>query len=108
MNLIETPPDAARAGSVDGLHRYRSRRERREALDARTIADLPDSSVVAMTREELVRMICAADLPLPAGYGADRLRLQDQGTLQRLAFLARRACRNRVAILGWRAGSDEP
>jgi hypothetical protein len=59
-----------------------------------------------MTRDELVRMICAADLPLPSGYGADRLRLQDQGTLQRLAFLARRACRNRIAILGCSTGHD--
>jgi hypothetical protein len=78
-----------------------------EALDPGTIADLSDSTVAEMTRDELVRLICAADLPLPSGFDAERLRLQDQTTLERLAFLARRACRNRVAILGCRAGNDE-
>ena len=79
-----------------------------EALDLHDIAGLSDVTVARMTRDELVRVICAADLPLPTGYDADRLRLQSQSTLARLAFLARLACRNRVTILGRRYGIDEP
>jgi hypothetical protein len=106
MNGVRSPT-ASGAPHTENAAR-RSWRTESDALDAPTIADLSDSTVVAMARDELVRMICAADLPLPAGYGPDRLGLQDQRTLQRLAFLARRACRNRVAILGCSCGHDQP
>ena len=79
-----------------------------EALDLDAIAGLSNVTVARMTRDELVRVICAADLPLPTGYDADRLRLQNQSTLARLAFLARLACHNRVTIRAWRCGIDEP
>ena len=79
-----------------------------EALDVHDIAGLSDVTIARMTRDELVRVICAADLPLPTGYDADRLRLQNQSTLARLAFLARLACRNRVTIRAWRCGINEP
>ena len=79
-----------------------------EALDLHTIAALSDATVAGMERDELVRLICGAKLPLPPGYDADRLCLQNQSTLARLAFLARLACRNRVTTLACRYGVDEP
>jgi hypothetical protein len=100
---------AAGRASDEFQRRYRSHADRapaREALDESTIAALSDQTIARMTRHELVRMICAADLPLPSSFDAERLRLQDQTTLERLAFLARRACRNRVAILGCCSGHD--
>ena len=110
MNLVPTSLAAGvtHGVTIDTPRGFRSRRDECDAFDAGAIADLSDSTVVAMTREELVRLVCAADLPLPLGYGADRLRLQDQGTLQRLAFLARRACRNRATILECGCLGDEP
>ncbi len=100
---------AAGRASDEFHRRYRSLVDRapaREALDESAIAALSDQTITRMTREELVRMIGAAELPLPAGFDANRLRLQDQSTLERLAFLARRACRNRAAILGCWTGHD--
>lgn len=69
-----------------------------EALDDSLIAELPDGAIDRMERDELVRVIEAAGLPLPPGFGAGRLRLRDTGLLRRLAFLARLCCRNRVVI----------
>lgn len=80
-----------------------------EALDDSLIAELPDDAIDRMERDELVRVVDAARLPLPPEFGADRLRLRETGLLRRLAFLARLCCRNRVVIQGGRcAGARSP
>jgi hypothetical protein len=110
-DLVQIAETAARHARDEFQSRSRTLAETgpaSEALDDSLIAELPDDVIARMTRDELVRVIRAADLPLPTGYDADRLRLQSQRTLARLAFLARLACRNRVTILGRCYGIDEP
>ncbi|QDT41525.1 hypothetical protein Pan241w_15880 [Gimesia alba] len=68
-----------------------------EALDHGLIADLANEQIRQMAKEELVRVIKAAN---PSVLNADcrqRLHLFDQVTLQRLAFLARYCCQNHIS-----------
>lgn len=67
-----------------------------EALDIEEIANLSIGTVETMTRDELIRVICAARLPQMNLAKFCRLEQQDRTTLLRLAFLARRCCRNRA------------
>lgn len=66
------------------------------SLDVFDVAGLPDQVIRQMTREEMARVIRVA----PSGYLRpdvnESLDLYDTGTLERLVFLARRACRNRI------------
>jgi hypothetical protein len=65
-----------------------------EALDTDTISELSDATLAALTRDELVRVITAGHVPLPAEYDGNRLLLRDRPALLRMAHLARYACRN--------------
>src|SRR5512140_2758005 len=67
-----------------------------EALDDAMIADLSALKISQMTRDEFVRMIRAARLPQLNSATGEHLELYDRRTLERLAFLARRCCRNRT------------
>lgn len=67
-----------------------------EALDDATIGDLSLDTISQMTRDELVRVIKAARLPLLSAASADHLEFHDRQTLERLVHLARRCCHNRM------------
>ncbi len=65
-----------------------------EALDKSTVAELSPTQISQMTSGELVRVILAAKLPLLRPETERRLEFQNLATLQRLANLAHRCCRN--------------
>lgn len=65
-----------------------------ESLDKATIAALPAMTIQQMNREELVRLIEATDLPMARGERSQHLLDTDRNALLRLAYLARRCCRN--------------
>lgn len=67
-----------------------------EALDVEEMANLSLRTVETMTRDELIRVIRAARLPQMNIGRFCCLEQQDRETLLRLAFLARRCCRNRA------------
>jgi hypothetical protein len=101
MNRQRSKPTArvSHPALEDGRTRYRTRADSTEpveALDVPTIADLPDRTIAAMTRDELVRVILAGGVPLAPGFDPEHLRYRDRSTLERLAYLARRTCRNRL------------
>lgn len=66
-----------------------------EALDRSTIAALSAGRLEQMTRDELIRVIRAAELALINKRTVERLPLLDLPTLLRLAHLAVRSCRNK-------------
>jgi hypothetical protein len=63
------------------------------SLDKNEIADLPVRFISEMSREDLIRMIRAAQLPLIDVRTLRRLPFIDRSALERLAHLARRCCR---------------
>lgn len=65
-----------------------------EALDKASVAELSARTIAGLTREELARVIRAAELPLLNRHDGDRLELLNRETLERLAHLARRCCRH--------------
>lgn len=69
-----------------------------EALDDATIADLSLTTISQMTRDELVRVIRDARLPLLAASSAEHLAFHDRRTLERLTHLAGRCCRHRAFV----------
>jgi hypothetical protein len=71
-----------------------------EGFDRADVAGLPRCEVAELSHEELLQVIAAARIPFVA---ANSLRFQERGTLERLAHLSRRTCRNRL-----QAGSPDP
>jgi len=67
------------------------------SLDKTTIAELPVRFIAEMSREELIRVIRTAQLPLLDARALRRLPFLDRPALERLAHLARRCCRTRHA-----------
>ena len=67
------------------------------SLDKIKIAELPVRFIAEMSREELIRVIRAAQLPLLDPRTLRRLPFLDRPALERLAHLARRCCRTRRA-----------
>lgn len=63
-----------------------------EALDRATIAELSSRQIAQLTHLELGRVVRAAGLPETVVY-PERL---DRKTLERMVYLARLACRNRL------------
>lgn len=58
------------------------------------VADLAVSQIEQMNDGELIEVIRSADVPWHGATFTDRLPFYDRSTLLRLAFLARRCCRN--------------
>jgi len=69
-------------------------------LDKTKIAELPVRFISDMSREELIRLIRAAQLPLVDARTLPRLPYLDRAALERLAHLARRCCRSWRSSLG--------
>ena len=74
--------------------------DRRRASECRSpeytpseIAQMSIAEVRDLSREELIALIRAADIPLLRGE-TEHLRYTDRETLERLAFLAQRTVRN--------------
>jgi hypothetical protein len=63
-------------------------------FDKPAVAGLAIGMISTMSREELIRVIDGADLPLINSRNRQRLKYLDRPSLQRLAQLARRCCRN--------------
>lgn len=68
------------------------------SLTLEDIAELPDSVMSRLTRDELARLIeaAAAHGRLAKPPDVRRLQLRDTESLQRLAYLCRFACRNLI------------
>lgn len=84
MPPIADPPQKHRRRSSECSTRY-------------TPAEIPKLSIDeirALSREALIALIEAADIPLLQGE-TEHLRYSDRETLERLAFLAQRTVRNR-------------
>ncbi len=64
------------------------------ALDKSDVAAIPYADVAAMTREELIRVVKAADLPMLGPRIRNHLAYQSREVLERLAHSARRSCRS--------------
>jgi hypothetical protein len=60
------------------------------------IAELPSRFIADMSRDELIRIICGAQLPWLDARTLRRFPFLDRPALERLAHLARRCCRNRL------------
>jgi len=84
---------------VQTTPRGRSSPNAAEALDDTTIANLSAITISQVTRDELVRVIRAARLPLVCGATDGQLEFHDRSTLERLVYLARHCCRNRATDL---------
>jgi hypothetical protein len=67
------------------------------SLEKIKIAELPIRFIAEMSREELIRVIRAAQLPLLDSRALRRLPFLDRPALERLAHLGRRCCRTRGA-----------
>ena len=65
-----------------------------QGFDKPAVAGLAIGMISKMSREELIRVIDGADLPLINSRNRQRLKYLDRPSLQRLAQLARRCCRN--------------
>ena len=63
------------------------------ALDKSAVAALSYSAIMSLTREELIRVVEAADLPMVVPHTRDHLQYLDRVVLERMAHLARRCCR---------------
>ena len=87
---------ARRAQTQRDVGKSARRRVATMPLEAAEVAELPDRALNAMTDEELLCVIQAANRLLPrAMRDHGRLAHKDRATLHRMACLARRACRNR-------------
>jgi hypothetical protein len=65
-----------------------------DALDKPAVAELSNEAIEEMTPEELRRLIAASEHPWAGQRLERRLAFCDRDMLVRLAFLARRCCRN--------------
>ena len=75
--------------------RLAERWNRSETPDKACVAGLSAASIDRMSSDELARVILASGLPsYPCFPIEGRLRSSDRETLRRLAYLARRCCRN--------------
>lgn len=80
-----------------GFRRSSALSDKCEALDKSTVAELSAAVINDMTYDELVRMIRVADLRALHCPDLDRhFPFFDHMVLKRLAFLARRCCRNQA------------
>jgi hypothetical protein len=70
-----------------------SRRENRR-FDRPSVARLAIGTIAEMSREELIRVINGSHLPLVNSSNRQRLKYLDRASLERLAQLGRRCCRN--------------
>lgn len=77
-----------------------------EALDPTLIAELSDCRIHQMTRPELMRVIRAASPPFVKEKCRRRLVNFDRAMLERLVFLTRYCCRNRIARSTKKSGKD--
>ncbi len=68
-----------------------------DTLDQRTIAELSSELIAMMNREELIRVVVASRLISMRPALREHVRYSDHATLQRLAHLGRRCCRNLTA-----------
>ena len=65
-----------------------------EVLDKPLIAELSNTAIEQMTSDELRHVIAASEHPWTGRRLERRLAYCDRETLLRLAYLARRCCRN--------------
>lgn len=78
-------------GAQTGVEKL-SKREVR--FDKPSVAGLAIGKIAEMSREELIDVIRGSDLPLIDSRNRQRLKYLDRVSLERLAQLARRCCRN--------------
>lgn len=81
--------------ALDPQHRP-VRRTRRAAPNTSHVAGLSNHDISAMRREELLEVIRTARLPVVDDEDFRHMVYADRVALERLAFLARRCCRNQM------------
>jgi hypothetical protein len=86
--------DNAAAESMTSPRSEELSRRDQQGFDKPAVAGLTIGIISKMSRDELIRVIDGADLPLIDSRNRQRLRYLDRPSLQRLAQLARRCCRN--------------
>lgn len=78
--------------------RKNSRSELRSApgqsFNKAAVARLTSEDIASLPDEALTQVILASQIPFVDGTMRERLRFSDRETLERLAFLGRRCCRN--------------
>ena len=91
---MTTTIDAPRSPRSQDLHSEQRDGLDTAPLDKPMIAELSNDAIDAMTSEELRHLIRASEHPWRGNRLDRRLQFCDRDTLIRLAYLARRCCRN--------------
>lgn len=63
-------------------------------VDRQEIARLSDGTIEAMSREDLLHIVCSHGIPFAGPQDSARYQFQDLSTLRRLVALVRQCCRN--------------
>ncbi len=63
-------------------------------VDREEIARLSDSTIQAMSREDLLNIVCSHGIPFAGPEQSGRYQYQELPTLRRLVALVRQCCRN--------------
>lgn len=93
--LVETIQFASDEFSAQDVTAEEQSCDETDVLDKSAVAEFSESDINNMSCHELVRVIRAASLTDAMQSDFDRrLPFYDRPTLKRLAFLARRCCRN--------------
>lgn len=66
----------------------------RTAFTKAAVAELSPAQIGRLTGEELIHVVLAVRIPFLQDDVSDHLRYLDRPALERLAYLARRTCRN--------------
>jgi hypothetical protein len=85
------PGDAKKNSSFDP---DRNKASEAPAMNKGSIAQLSLQEIADMSREGLVGVIRAAELPFMRQTGLDKISKLDRPTLQRLVYMTRHCCRN--------------
>ena len=91
---MTTTIDAPRFSRSQDLHSEQHNGSDTAPLDKPMIAELSNDAIEAMTSDELRQLIEASEHPWRGNRLHRRLQFCDRDTLVRLAYLARRCCRN--------------
>ena len=73
-----------------------------------SIANHSDERIACMDHSELIDLVRRAKLPPVCDGTMERLEFLDRATLERLAYLTRRCCRNRIDAYSQCNGQSAP
>lgn len=97
MKTIGIRPVSEKKQDYVPFQNITSRAEQEEALDYTLIADLSNQQIQRMARDELVRVILAANLDYLDLGSPYRVYHFERNTLERLTYIARFCCQNQMS-----------